>query len=383
MIYMDNAATTPVCMKAKEAMLPFLDINYGNPSGAYELAAESKKEVEKAREIVAKCLRAKTEEIYFTSGGTESDNWALTSIMMREKTKCKTPHLITTQIEHHAILNTCGYLEKNGVKVTYLPVNEYGQIRIKDLKESITPDTRLISIMYANNEIGTIEPVHEIGRVAKANNILFHTDAVQAFGHLPIDVKRTNIDLLSASGHKFGAPKGTGFLYVNENVDIEPMIFGGGQESGKRSGTENVSGIVGLGAAAKYHYERLYPIGNKERNIRNYIISQLRGRLPDWKLNGHPSERLPGNINLSFRGVNGAAIVVMLDMEGICISSGSACSTGSGKPSHVLTAIGLEDDLAYGSIRLTLSEENTKQQADYVVEKIVAVVNELRQKAEQ
>lgn len=380
MIYMDNAATTPVCARAKEAMLPFLDMKYANPSGAYEFAMESRQEVENARTIVAKCLVAKPEEIYFTSGGTESNNWALTSIMTKEKTNCKSPHLITSQIEHHAILNTCGFLERNGVKVTYLPVNEYGQISIRELKESITEDTRLISIMYANNEIGTVEPIYEIGRVAKANNILFHTDAVQAFGHLAIDVRRANIDLLSASGHKFGGQKGTGFLYVNENVDIEPMIFGGGQEKGRRSGTENVSGIVGLGAAAKYHYERLYNIAEKEKAMRNYMISQIRRKIRDVKLNGHPNSRLPGNINLSFRGINGASIVVMLDMDGICISSGSACSTGSGKPSHVLKAIGLEDDMAYGSIRITLSEYNTRKEADYVVSKLVDAVNELKRK---
>lgn len=378
MIYMDNAATTAVCERAKEAMTPYLDIKYGNPSGAYELSRKSKDAVENARRIIARCLGAKPDEIYFTSGGTESDNWALTSIMMKEGRECEKPHMITSQIEHSAILNTCKYLEKNDIEVTYLPVDEYGKISQKELKENMNERTRLISIMYGNNEIGTIEPVFEIGKIAKSHNALFHTDAVQAFGHVPIHVKRMNIDLLSASGHKFGAPKGVGFLYVNENIDIEPLIFGGGQERGKRSGTENVPGIVGMGAAAQFHYEKMQRMINKEMQLRDYMARKIFKRMEGVVINGHPKDRLPGNLSISIAGVNGRVVVNMLDKEGICVSSGSACSTGKGNPSHVLTALGLSKEEANGTVRITLSSNNTLEEADELVEKLAGVVNSIR-----
>lgn len=377
MIYMDNAATTAVCKSAREAMLPFLDGRYGNPSGGYELARKSKDAIENSRKIIARCIGAKTSEIFFTSGGTEADNWALTSIMMREG-QGENPHMITSEIEHNAILNTCRYLEGNNIDVTYIPVDNGGKVITKKLEKSITDKTRLISIMYANNEVGTIQPIYDIGRLAKANNVLFHTDAVQAFGHIPINVKKMNIDLLSASGHKFGAPKGIGFLYVNENVDMEPLIFGGGQENGKRSGTENVPGIVAIGEATRYHHEQMQRLMKKEIYLREHMIRNIFNRIDGISINGHRRDRLPGNLSLNIDNVNGKMIVNMLDKEGICISAGSACATGKAKPSHVLLAMGLTKEQANGTVRITLSAENTIEEVNVFVEKLVRTVNYLR-----
>lgn len=378
MIYMDNAATTAMCDRAREAMAPYLDVRYGNPSGAYELSRKSKDAIENSRRVIARCLGVRPHEIYFTSGGTESDNWALTSIMMKERNGTERPHMITTEIEHSAILNTCRYLEKNNVDVTYLPVDKYGKVSTQEMRENITDETRLISIMYGNNEIGTIEPVFEIGRISKSNNVLFHTDAVQAFGHVPINVRKMNIDLLSASGHKFGAPKGIGFLYVNENVDIEPLIFGGGQENGKRSGTENVPGIVGIGAAAQYQHERMQRMMQKEMRLRDYMMRKIWKSIDGVTINGHLKDRLPGNLSIRIEGVNGKRIVNMMDREGICISSGSACAAGKGKPSHVLLATGLTDEQANGTIRITLSADNTMEEVNIFVEKLEKIVEYIR-----
>lgn len=377
MIYMDNAATTAVCKSARDAMLPFLNEKYGNPSGGYELARKSREAIENSRRIIAKCIGAKAGEIFFTSGGTEADNWALTSIMLKEGYGGR-PHMITSEIEHNAILNTCKYLEKNNIDVSYVPVDNSGKIIIKKLENSITDKTRLVSIMYANNEVGTIQQIYDIGRLTKSRNILFHTDAVQAFGHIPINVKKMNIDLLSASGHKFGAPKGIGFLYIDENVDMEPLIFGGGQENGKRSGTENVPGIVAIGAAARYHHEQMQRRIKKEIHLREYMIRNIFNRIDGVYINGHIRDRLPGNLSLNINNVNGKIIVNMLDKEEICVSSGSACSTGKAKPSHVLLAMGLSQEQANATLRITLSAENTIEEVNVFVEKLVKIVKYLR-----
>lgn len=377
MIYMDNAATTAVCKSARDAMLSFLNEKYGNPSGGYELARKSREAIENSRRIIAKCIGAKAGEIFFTSGGTEADNWALTSIMLKEGYGGR-PHMITSEIEHNAILNTCKYLEKNNIDVSYVPVDNSGKIIIKKLENRITDKTRLVSIMYANNEVGTIQQIYDIGRLTKSRNILFHTDAVQAFGHIPINVKKMNIDLLSASGHKFGAPKGIGFLYIDENVDMEPLIFGGGQENGKRSGTENVPGIVAIGAAARYHHEQMQRRIKKEIHLREYMIRNIFNRIDGVYINGHIRDRLPGNLSLNINNVNGKIIVNMLDKEGICVSSGSACSTGKAKPSHVLLAMGLSQEQANATLRITLSAENTIEEVNVFVEKLVKIVKYLR-----
>ncbi len=375
-IYLDNAATTKVAREVVEAMIPYFTENYGNPSSVYSFASKNKETITKQREIIADALGAKANEIYFTAGGSESDNWALKAIA--EAYKDKGNHIITTKIEHHAILHTAEYLEKNGFEVTYLDVDENGRVRLEDLKAAIRPTTILISVMFANNEIGTIEPIKEIGAIAKEHGILFHTDAVQAFGQVPINVDECNIDMLSASGHKLNGPKGIGFLYIRKGVKIRSFVHGGGQERKRRAGTENVPGIVGIGTATARAIRTMEERTSKEAKLRDYLISRVLEEVPYTKLNGHPEKRLPNSANFSFRFIEGESLLIMLDMKGICASSGSACTSGSLDPSHVLLAIGLPHEIAHGSLRLTLSEETTKEEIDYVVESIKEIVTKLR-----
>lgn len=375
-IYLDNAATTKVASEVVEAMLPYFTENYGNPSSVYSFASQNKEAIITQREIIADALGAKANEIYFTAGGSESDNWALKATA--EAYKEKGNHIITTKIEHHAILHTTEYLEKNGFEVTYLDVDENGMVRLEDLKAAIRPTTILISIMFANNEIGTIEPIKEIGAIAKEYGILFHTDAVQAFGQVSINVDECNLDMLSASGHKLNGPKGIGFLYIRKGVKIRSFVHGGGQERKRRAGTENVPGIVGIGTAAARAVRTMEERTKKEAELRDYLISRVLEEVPYTKLNGHPEQRLPNNANFSFRFIEGESLLIMLDMKGICASSGSACTSGSLDPSHVLLAIGLPHEIAHGSLRLTLSEETTKEEIDYVVESIKEIVTKLR-----
>ena len=375
-IYLDNAATTKVAGEVVEAMLPYFTENYGNPSSVYSFASKNKEAITAQREIIADALGAKANEIYFTAGGSESDNWALKATA--EAYKDKGNHIITTKIEHHAILHTAEYLEKNGFEVTYLDVDENGMVRLEDLKAAIRPTTILISIMFANNEIGTIEPIKEIGAIAKEHGILFHTDAVQAFGQVSINVDECNVDMLSASGHKLNGPKGIGFLYIRKGVKIRSFVHGGGQERKRRAGTENVPGIVGIGTATARAIRTMEERTKKEAELRDYLISRVLEEVPYTKLNGHPERRLPNNANFSFRFIEGESLLIMLDMKGICASSGSACTSGSLDPSHVLLAIGLPHEIAHGSLRLTLSEETTKEEIDYVVESIKEIVTKLR-----
>lgn len=376
MIYMDNAATTRTAPEVVEAMLPYFSENYGNPSAIYSLGSANKKAINEARRTIAAFLGAKQEEIYFTAGGTEADNWAL--VAAAEAYSGKGKHIITTKIEHHAILHTCGYLEKQGYEVTYLDVDQDGLIDIEELKAAIRPDTILISIMFANNEIGTIEPIGEIGVIAGEHGILFHTDAVQAFGQLPINVDELHIDMLSASGHKFNGPKGTGFLYIRTGVKIRSLLHGGAQERNRRAGTENVPGIVGLGAAAARAAGTMEERTAQEIKVRDYLIGRIESEIPYCRLNGHRTKRLPGNVNFSFSFIEGESLLIMLDMKGICGSSGSACTSGALDPSHVLLAIGLKHEEAHGSLRLSLSEENTIEEADIVVEELKGIVTKLR-----
>lgn len=376
LIYLDNAATTKTAPEVVEAMLPYFTEYYGNPSSVYDFAAHSKEAVTKAREQIAGVLKAKTEEIYFTAGGSESDNWALKAAF--EAYKAKGNHIITTKIEHHAILHTCEYLEKRGAKITYLDVDENGIVCLEDLEKAITPETILISIMFANNEIGSVQPVKEIGMIAREHGILFHTDAVQAFGQLPIDVDECNIDMLSSSAHKINGPKGIGFLYIRKGVKIRSFVHGGAQERKRRAGTENVPGIVGYGAAAERAVNTMAERTAKEIELRDYLISRLTSEIPYVKLNGDPVKRLPNNVNVSFQFIEGESLLLMLDSYGICGSSGSACTSGSLDPSHVLLAIGLPHEIAHGSLRLTLSEETTKEDLDYTVEKLKEIVQNLR-----
>ena len=375
-IYLDNAATTKVAGEVVEAMLPYFTENYGNPSSVYSFASKNKEAITAQREIIADALGAKANEIYFTAGGSESDNWALKATA--EAYKDKGNHIITTKIEHHAILHTAEYLEKNGFEVTYLDVDENGMVRLEDLKAAIRPTTILISVMFANNEIGTIEPIKEIGAIAKEHGILFHTDAVQAFGQVSINVDECNVDMLSASGHKLNGPKGIGFLYIRKGVKIRSFVHGGGQERKRRAGTENVPGIVGIGTATARAIRTMEERTKKEAELRDYLISRVLEEVPYTKLNGHPERRLPNNANFSFRFIEGESLLIMLDMKGICASSGSACTSGSLDPSHVLLAIGLPHEIAHGSLRLTLSEETTKEEIDYVVESIKEIVTKLR-----
>lgn len=376
-IYLDNAATTRTSPQVVKAMLPYFTEKYGNASSIYQMGAESKQAITRSRDIIAESLHAKPEEIYFTAGGSESDNWAL--IAAAESYGEKGKHIITSKIEHHAILHTCQYLEKRGYEITYLDVDEDGMIKLEDLKKAIRPDTILISVMYANNEIGTIQPIAEISRIARENGILFHTDAVQAYGHVPIDVDELSIDMLSASGHKFNGPKGVGFLYIRKGVKIRAFIHGGAQERNRRAGTENVPGIVGLGAAAECAFAQMDERIEKVSKLRDYLIERIEKEIPYCRLNGDRIKRLPNNVNFSFRFIEGESLLIMLDMKGICASSGSACTSGSLDPSHVLLAIGLPHEIAHGSLRLTLSEENTMEEMDYVIDAIKGVVDRLRQ----
>ena len=375
-VYLDNAATTPVRLEVEVAMRPYFCEKYGNPSGAYQMSSENRGMIENVREQIAKTLNASAEEIYFTSGGTESDNWAIKAAaqMLKEKGR----HIITSKIEHHAILNSCAYLEKQGFEVTYLDVDEDGLISLDELEKAIRPDTILISVMFANNEIGTMEPIKEIGAIAKKHDILFHTDAVQAFGHVPIDVQEMNIDMLSASGHKFHGPKGIGFMYLRNGVKIGPLIHGGAQERSRRAGTHNVPGIVGMGAATALAVQNMEENAKKQIEVRDYLISRIEKEIPYVEVNGHREKRLPNNVNVCFRFIEGESLLIMLDQKGICASSGSACTSGSLDPSHVLLAIGLPHEIAHGSLRLTLSEETTKEDADYVVDNLKMIVERLR-----
>lgn len=376
MIYLDNAATTKCAPEVVEAMLPWFSEYYGNPSSVYELAGKSKEAVDEARRQIAGVIGAKENEIYFTAGGTEADNWAIKAAY--EACKEKGNHIITSKVEHHAVLHTCQWLEKQGARVTYLDVDENGIIRLEDLERAITPETILITIMAANNEIGSVMPYKEIGMIAREHGILFHTDAVQAFGQLPIDVEECGIDMLSASAHKINGPKGCGCLYIRRGVKIRSFIHGGAQERKRRAGTENVPGIVGFGKAAQRAAATMEERTVKERRMRDYMIARIREKVPYCRLNGHPTLRLPNNVNFSFQFIEGESLLIMLDMEGICASSGSACTSGSLDPSHVLLAIGLPHEIAHGSLRLTLNEEITEQDVDFVVEKIAQIVEKLR-----
>lgn len=375
-IYLDNAATTRTNPEVVEAMLPYFTEKYGNPSSVYEFAGQNKNAVTVARETIAKAINAPTADIYFTAGGSESDNWALKAAM--EAYKEKGNHLITSKIEHHAILHTCEYLEQNGCEVTYIDVDENGVLDLEQLKAAIRPTTVLISVMYANNEIGTVQPIKEIGQIAKEHGVLFHTDAVQAFGQLPIDVVDENIDMLSASGHKFNGPKGIGFLYIRKGLKLRSLIHGGAQERKRRAGTENVPGIVGIGKAAELAVAGMEAKTKKGVELRDYLIDRVLTEIPYVRLNGHRTKRLPNNANFSFQFIEGESLLIMLDMKGICASSGSACTSGSLDPSHVLLAIGLPHEIAHGSLRLTLSEETTKEEIDYTVDAIKEIVTKLR-----
>lgn len=363
MIYLDNAATTAVCKEAKEAMVPLLEDEYGNPSANYPFGDRAGSIVERARIRMAGMINANPENIIFTSGGTESDNSAVLKIKDIENS-----HIITTKIEHHAVLNTCEYARKKGAEVTYLNVNPDGEINIDELEKSIKENTRLISVMFANNEIGTIEPIAKIGSLARAYGITFHTDAVQAFGHVPINVASMNIDMMSVSAHKFNGPKGVGFLYVRNIDDFEPLIWGGGQENGKRSGTENVAGIAGMEQAAIQSIKNMSYRMQKEQYLRNYLINRVMNEIDDVKLNGHKFKRLPGNANFSFKNINAAKLVEDMGNEGICISAGSACAAAGGKPSQVIMAINVQKEYAYGTVRITISHENTRDEIDRTVE---------------
>ena len=377
MIYLDNAATTRTAPEVVEAMLPYFSEFYGNASTVYEFGQKSKEAISKAREIIANAIGAKENEIYFTGGGSESDNWALKATA--EAYKSKGRHIITSKIEHHAILHTCEWLEQNGFEITYLDVDEFGVVKLEELKKAIRPDTILISIMFANNEIGTIEPVAEIGKIAKEHGILFHTDAVQAFGQVPIQVDELNIDMLSASAHKLNGPKGIGFLYIRKGVKIRSFLHGGAQERKRRAGTENVPGIVGFGKAVELALASMEERAVRERELRDYLMERVLKEIPFTRVNGDRTNRLPNNVNLCFQFVEGESLLIMLDMKGICGSSGSACTSGSLDPSHVLLAIGLPHEIAHGSLRLTLGSDTTREDMDTVVEAIKEIVTQLRE----
>ena len=375
-IYLDNAATTPMDSEVLESMLPFMREQYGNPSAIYSMGSSAKKAVNQAKRRIAAILNAKQEEIFFTAGGTEADNWALKMVM--ETYRYKGRHLITTAIEHHAILHTCRYLETQGVEVTYLGVDEDGVIDLEELKQAIRPDTVLISVMFANNEVGTVEPIREIGEIARERGILFHTDAVQAFGQVPIDTEEMHIDLLSASGHKINGPKGVGFLYIRSGLELHSMLHGGAQESGRRAGTENVPGIAGMAVAAQKAADNMKTKGAAEMKLQDYLIDRIEREIPYCRLNGHRTKRLPGNVNFSFRFIQGESLVLMLDRKGICASSGSACTSGELNPSHVLLALGRNEEEAEGALRITLSEKNSMEEMEFVVECLKEAVQKLR-----
>ena len=375
-IYLDNAATTMVNPKVVDAMMPFFTEYYGNPSSIYSFAGKAKEAVEDARAAIAGILGAKTEEIYFTGGGSESDNWALKATAEMYGSKGK--HIITSTIEHHAILHTCDYLEKQGFEITYVGVDENGRIKLDELKEAIRPDTILISVMAANNEIGTIQPLKEIGAIAKEHGILFHTDAVQAFAHIPLNVDEMNIDMLSASGHKINGPKGIGIMYIRKGVKIGSFIHGGAQERKRRAGTHNVPGIVGMGMAAKIATEEMQERMAYECKLRDHLIERVLTEIPYSRLNGDRTNRLPNNTSFCFRFIEGESMLILLDQAGICGSSGSACTSGSLDPSHVLLAIGLPHEIAHGSLRLTLSEQTTMEEIDYTVDELKKIIERLR-----
>ena len=386
-VYADNAATTPMSETAFNAMKPWLTENYGNPSSLYRIGRAAKEALNDARTVVGKCLNAAEPvnekndyapgEIVFTGGGSQADNLAIRGFMHGPSSKGR-KHIITSKIEHHAVLYTCEALEKEGYRVTYLNVDKEGRVDLEQLKAELSEDTALVSVMAANNEIGTIQPIKEIGRIAKEHNILFHTDAVQAFGQIPINVDECNIDMLSSSGHKINGPKGIGILYVRNGVKIESFVHGGAQERGKRAGTHNTPGIVGFGRATTLAKEKMEERTKKEVELRDYLIKRVLDEVPYTKLNGDKVKRLPNNVNFSFRFIEGESLLIMLDQKGICASSGSACTSGSLDPSHVLLAIGLPHEIAHGSLRLTLSDETTKEEIDYTVEAIKTVVERLR-----
>lgn len=376
-IYMDNAATTKPRKEVVEAMMPYLEEYYANPSSIYGIAMENQKVIQESRKFIAETLGAEPEEIYFTAGGSEADNWALKGVAHANREKGR--HIITTKIEHHAVLNSCRYLEEEGYEITYLNVDEKGRIFLNELEEAIREDTILVSIMAANNEIGTLEPIREAASIAKAKEVLFHTDAVQMYGQMPLDVNYLKTDLLSASGHKFRGPRGSGFLYVRKGTKISPFINGGGQEHGMRAGTENTAAIVGMAKAAELAFRTMNYRMRKETYHRNYLIRRILNEIPWVKLNGHPYYRLPSNANFCFEGIEGESLLILLDMKGICASAGSACTTGNTEPSHVLNAIGLDDKTADASLRLTLNEDITRKDLDYVVEVLKESVQSLRE----
>ena len=376
LIYLDNAATTKTSEEVVAAMLPYFTEYYGNPSSVYEFASESKKAVSNARRTIAETLGAQENEIYFTAGGSEADNWALKATAEAYQSKGK--HIITTKIEHHAILHTAEYLEKRGFEITYIGVDENGVVKVDELEKAIRPDTILISVMFANNEIGTIQPIKEIGEIAKKHGVLFHTDAVQAYGQLPINVDELHIDMLSSSGHKLNGPMGIGFLYIRKGVKIRSFVHGGAQERKRRAGTENVPGIVGYGKAAEIAAKTMKERTAKEIELRDHLIDRVLAEVPYTRLNGHRTNRLPNNANFSFQFVEGESLLILLDNNGICASSGSACTSGSLDPSHVLLAIGLPHEIAHGSLRLTLSAETTMEDIDFVVDCIKQIIERLR-----
>ena len=376
-IYFDNAATTKLDDEVLKEMLPYLKDNYGNPSSIYKLGREARKAIEDSREKIAKVLNCKANEIYFTAGGSESDNTAIKGIAKANKKRGN--HIITSKIEHPAVLETCKQLEKEGFEITYISVDEKGIVDLEELKKSIKPTTILITIMFANNEIGTIQPIEEIGKIAKGNNIYFHTDSLQAVGSIKIDVQKLNIDSLSLSGHKFYGPKGVGALYVKTGVPFEKFISGGHQERNKRAGTENVAGIVGIGKAIELAYENLDEYNKKIKELRDYYVKQVEEKIPYIKINGDMEKRLPGNSNISFRFIEGEGLLLNLDLKGICASSGSACTSGSLDPAHVLLAIGLPHEIAHGSLRVSIGKYNTKEEIDYLIENLMEIVTRLRE----
>lgn len=376
-VYFDYSATTPMKKEVLDEMLPFFNTEFGNPSSIHSFGRHGKSVLDTSRDRIAKTLNAKSEEIFFTGGGTEADNWAIKGVAYANKNKGN--HIITTKIEHHAVLHTCEYLEKEGFEVTYLDVDEYGLIDVNDVKNAIKDTTILISIMFANNEIGTVQPIKEIGQVAKEKGVIFHTDAVQAYGNIVMDVNDLNIDLMSISAHKVYGPKGVGALYIRKGTKIHQLIHGGAQEKRRRAGTENIPGIVGFGKAAEMAYENIEDHINKLLDLRDKLIKGLMDKIPYTKLNGHPTKRLPGNVNLSFEFIEGESLLLSLDMVGIAGSSGSACTSGSLDPSHVLMAIGLNHETAHGSLRLTIGDFTTEEDIDYVIEKLPPIVDRLRQ----
>ncbi|RBP68398.1 cysteine desulfurase [Alkalibaculum bacchi] len=375
-VYLDYAATTPLDKRILDKMIPYFDNNFGNPSSIYFEGREARKAVDEARAKVANAIKANPNEIYFTAGGTESDNWAIKGTAFAKQKKGN--HIITTAIEHHAVLHTCEYLEKHGFEVTYLKVDEYGLIDLEELKSAIKDTTILISIMFANNEIGTIQPIKEIGEIAREKKIIFHTDAVQALGNVPIDVTEMNIDLLSISSHKIYGPKGIGALYIRKGVKLDNFVHGGAQEGKKRAGTENTPGVVGFGEACSLITEDLENHIAETVKLRDYFIENIFKQIPNVRLNGHPTKRLPGNVNLSFEFIEGESLLLSLDLKGISASSGSACTSGSLDPSHVLLAIGLKHEIAHGSLRVSIGKYTTKEQMDYVLEQLPPIVQRLR-----